>query len=1738
MAVVSWKSGVSGDWATAANWSNGTVPGSGDDVTIGASGTYTVTINGPQAARSLSLKAAGATVVDSSTLSMNGALTLTAGTFQLNSGGVISGATLSATGGVFLWNGGTLNGDTYRGTIDMSAANSVLRIGAAGLIATGSGGSGNGTIDLTGNGDQLVVTNNQTLDKATINIGGASGYATIYDYDTTSTNHTTTFGAGLTINQTGVDAQLADYVGYAGDGFVNAGKIVAGVNGGQFLISSQSFANAGTIAVSNGDTMTINSANWSNSGAMTVTGATLRLNGAFTSASLAKITSNSSTVIIGGTVTNSGPALAVGTGAKLAQLTLASSGSINGGTIKDAGAGFVWNSGTLSGVTYDGTLDMSAAGSVLKIGAGGLTAKNAAGTGPGTISLTGSGSQLIVLNNQTLDNATINIGAASGNATIYDYDTTSTAHTTTFGAGLTINQTGVNVLLADYVGYTGDGFINQGKIVAGVNGGQFAINSTTFANAGTISVSNGDTMTINSANWANGGAMTVTGATLRLNGAFTSASLAKITNRTSTVIVGGTVTNSGPALAVGTGTKLAQLTLTGTINGGTIKDAGAGFVWNSGTLSGVTYNGTLDMSAAGAVLKIGAGGLIAKNAAGTGPGTISLTGGGSQLIVLNNQTLDNATINIGAASGNATIYDYDTTSTNHTTTFGAGLTINQTGVNVLLADYVGYTGDGFINRGKIVAGVNGGQFAINSTTFANAGTISVSNGDTMTINSANWANGGAMTVNGATLRLNGAFTSASLARITNHSGTVIVAGTVTNSGPALAVGTGAKLAQLTLASSGSINGGTIKDAGAGFVWNSGTLSGVTYDGTLDMSAAGSVLKIGAGGLTAKNAAGTGPGTISLTGGGSQLVTVNNQTLDNATINIGAASGNATIYDYDTTSTNHTTTFGVGLTINQTGANAVLADYVGYAGDGFVNRGKIVAAIVGGRFTIQCNTFNNLGSIAVGAGELLSLTPTNLTNFASGTLTGGTFEADGGSTFELTNNTLVTTLAATVILNGAGSTLQSLNTTGNVQATIDSTLKTIARAGTLEVIGGRDWTSSNVINNLGNVILGGGKFAVASLTNNGTVSGYGVVATKVTNNGVVTAGAGQTLSFVGGSLTNLVGTTLTGGQFTVAAGGTMRLANNLSIVTDNALITLNGASSALESYNTTSKTQVTIDSTLTAITATGALELLGHRNWSSTKAMTSAGQLILGGGSFAPTSLISTGTVSGFGTLATAFTNNGALSVTASNTLSLVGGSLKNLGAGVLTGGTFTVANGATLRLANNTSIAKLAAAVTLDDGSVIEGLKTAGSIQVTLESSLTTIEAQGNLALVGGRDYSSTNVISNSGTLRLGGGTFSTGKLSDLAGSTLTGFGTVASVFSSAGVVRATGGTLTFTGAGDTFAGTLSGAGTIAMSGGSNSLSAITLTAASLDASHTTITAHGTITNTTAIDLTVSTFTVTTAGATLSGGGDVVLSNAAANKITGATLASTLTNADNTISGAGSLGAGRMKLVNQAAGQIVGKGTVALKIDTGSNTITNAGLIEADGSGGVAIAGAVTNTGTLEARLGTLSVAGPVSGAGVVVIAGGTASFASTFNEAVSFTTSGTLTLARSASYAGKISGFSLTGATSLDLRDIGFVSADEATYSGTASGGVLTVTDGTHTAKINLVGDYTHSTFEASSDGSGGVIVVDPMPQSHASPATTPAAFVAAMAAMGSGHAAMTPSFERVREAPAMLSVPRPNLA
>ena len=122
-------------------------------------------------------------------------------------------------------------------------------------------------------------------------------------------------------------------------------------------------------------------------------------------------------------------------------------------------------------------------------------------------------------------------------------------------------------------------------------------------------------------------------------------------------------------------------------------------------------------------------------------------------------------------------------------------------------------------------------------------------------------------------------------------------------------------------------------------------------------------------------------------------------------------------------------------------------------------------------------------------------------------------------------------------------------------------------------------------------------------------------------------------------------------------------------------------------------------------------------------------------------------------------------------------------------------------------------------------------------------------------------------------------------------------------------------------------------------------------------------------------------GITLQGGGQVTLSDSNGNFISGTVQGVTLTNVDNTISGAGQLGNWQTILVN--SGTIVATGTHALIIDTGSNVVINSGTLEATGSGGLIVNSDISNSGLIWAYGGNITINGAVTGAGSVMISDG-----------------------------------------------------------------------------------------------------------------------------------------------------------
>ncbi|WP_456794092.1 VCBS domain-containing protein [Bradyrhizobium sp. USDA 4506] len=221
-------------------------------------------------------------------------------------------------------------------------------------------------------------------------------------------------------------------------------------------------------------------------------------------------------------------------------------------------------------------------------------------------------------------------------------------------------------------------------------------------------------------------------------------------------------------------------------------------------------------------------------------------------------------------------------------------------------------------------------------------------------------------------------------------------------------------------------------------------------------------------------------------------------------------------------------------------------------------------------------------------------------------------------------------------------------------------------------------------------------------------------------------------------------------------------------------------------------------------------------------------------------------------------------------------------------------------------------------------------------------------------------------------------------------------------------------------------------------------------------------------------------GLTLDGGGQVTLSDSSGNFIAG----STLTNVDNTISGAGHLGAGQMALINE--GTIIATGTNSLDIDTGASSVINSGTLEATGSGGLVIHNDVVNDGVLWANGGNLTVEGNVSGTGSAIISGGaTLEFAAASSENVAFAagSSGTLALEHAFDFSGIVSG--VTSDTHLDLLEFNLATTTlNYTANAAGNGGTLSVTDGAHTASIILLGQYDPAGFHTEADNAAGTMI------------------------------------------------------
>ena len=125
----------------------------------------------------------------------------------------------------------------------------------------------------------------------------------------------------------------------------------------------------------------------------------------------------------------------------------------------------------------------------------------------------------------------------------------------------------------------------------------------------------------------------------------------------------------------------------------------------------------------------------------------------------------------------------------------------------------------------------------------------------------------------------------------------------------------------------------------------------------------------------------------------------------------------------------------------------------------------------------------------------------------------------------------------------------------------------------------------------------------------------------------------------------------------------------------------------------------------------------------------------------------------------------------------------------------------------------------------------------------------------------------------------------------------------------------------------------------------------------------------------------------------------------------------------------------------------------------------------------------------TLQITSPLSGpsGSATIGAGATLELGAANSSSVTFASStGMLELDQPSTFNGVIFGFTgngtLSGSDQIDLKGINFNTVQDS-----YSNGVLTVTDGTHSAALDLNGSYVLANFSFASDGKGGTIVYDP---------------------------------------------------
>ncbi len=680
--TVTWTGGAgTTNWTDAANWSTDALPAQGADVVINVATATTIQI--AYANVSIDSLTTNAQISVGLAASLSAA-TLNASANVLLEGGTISNTTINMSPGSALvgsaYPGGTLDGVTASGLLDMSNAGIDIADGLTLNNATMLLGDTNGTTFGT-----LWFTNTETLGgTGTIILGNDAppdGPTATNAFDLVDPLLTVTIGPGITIR-----GNSATFQGYNIGTFTNAGTFI-----NQGTIAADASVAPGNFGYDTGY-----------SGGSTATFATAINTSGVTNPARQQVYQSMR--------------YGLGFGYTLSGLTPGASYTVrlDFASLWNIGAGTQAFNVNINGTQVLSNYDVYAA-------AGGLDKATAQ-----QFTAVANANGQILLNFASVKyEAQINgIEVLSGNTQVETVAAGSLPGGITFGI-VQDNEPPI--------------FINDGTLDAS-NGETLSINGPwTNAAGGTIN-SSGATLSLGDPTgyydpWSNSGTITVTGSTLNLGGLFTLPGMGTFNQSANTVNLVGMLDNTGTTLALSPATGSWVLD-GGTLKNGTLTETGGAELefTTSGTLDGVTVDGNLDLtgdsSAAQPDVDVADAdvidGLVLNGTADLGNASGTTYG---RLFFNNNETLSGTgTVVFGTnvwneLSGN-TSWMFPTT-----LTIGPGITVLGSGGTVGTSSLV--------NEGTIIAEVTGPGPSPDTiyvgSDVTNEGTIEAMTGETLTI---------------------------------------------------------------------------------------------------------------------------------------------------------------------------------------------------------------------------------------------------------------------------------------------------------------------------------------------------------------------------------------------------------------------------------------------------------------------------------------------------------------------------------------------------------------------------------------------------------------------------------------------------------------------------------------------------------------------------------------------------------------------------------------------------------------------------------------------------------------------------------------------------------------------------------------------------------------------------------------------------------------------------------------------